>query len=96
MTTGKSFLICALAAGLCVAGSAQAFCFMKGNNNARGLNHYNYPLPPIAFTQSQYYGYPYSSMMTGKRYEYIRPVVMPEPPEPPDNSPIEGIEIWRQ
>ena len=65
MTTGKSFLVCALAAGLCVAGSAQAFCFMKGNNNARGQNHYNYPLPPIAFAPSRYYAYPYSTLPAG-------------------------------
>ena len=66
MTTGKSFLVFTLAAGLCVAGSAQAFCFMKGNNNnTRGLNYYNHPLPPIAFTPSRYYAHPYSMLPAG-------------------------------
>ena len=62
MTTGKSFLLCALAAGLCVAGSAQAFCFLKGKNSARGMNHYMYQLPPIAFAPSRYHAYPYSML----------------------------------
>ena len=66
MTIGKSFLVCALAAGLCVAGSAQAFCFLKGNNNnARGLNYYNQPLPPLAFAPSRYYAYPHSMLPAG-------------------------------
>ena len=65
MTTGKSFLVCALAAGLCVAGSAQAFCFLKGKNSARGMDHYMYQLPPIAFAPSRYYAHPYSRLPAG-------------------------------
>lgn len=65
MTTARSILVCALAAGLCVAGSAQAFCFMKGNNNARGLNYYHHPLPPIAFAPFRYYAHPYSMLPAG-------------------------------
>ena len=93
MKTARSILVLSLAAGLCVSASVQAFCFTKSNNNARSHNYYNYPMPAIGFMPAPYYAYPYSSLAAGTRYEPVRPMVMPEPP---NNSPIESVDVWRQ
>ena len=58
----KVFLVCVLTTGLCVAGSAQAFCFLKGKNSARGMNHYLYQLPPIDYVPIRYSTHPYSAL----------------------------------
>ena len=60
MKIPNPLLVCVLVIGLCAAGSAQAFCFLKGKNSARGMSHYTYPLPPVAFAPTRYYAYPYS------------------------------------
>ncbi len=67
MTIHKLLTVCLLAAGLCLAGSAQAFCFMKGKQSARGMDHYSYPLPPIALAPSRFHAYPYGVLPTKVR-----------------------------
>ncbi|NNJ93505.1 MAG: hypothetical protein HKP57_02055 [Halobacteria archaeon] len=77
MKTGKTFLVLSLAAGLCVSGSVQAFCFMKNNNSGRSHNYYSYPMPAAAFAPAQYYAYPDSMLPASTRYGGIRPALVP-------------------
>jgi hypothetical protein len=93
MKTGRTVLVLSLATGLCVSGSVQAFCFLKNKNSVRSHNYYSYPAPMAGFAAMQYYPYPYSSLPGGMRHEQVRPRDIPVQQ---DNSPIEGIEIWRQ
>jgi hypothetical protein len=93
MKTGRTIFVLSLAAGLCVSGSVQAFCFLKNKNSGRSHNYYSYPATPAGFAPAQYYAYPYSTLPGGMRHDPVRPRYIPAQQ---NNSPIEGIEVWRQ
>ena len=52
-------LAVSLITALCISTGAQAFCFLKGNNNNRAYGAYNYLPPAIGYTPA--YAYPYSA-----------------------------------
>lgn len=93
MKTGRTVLVLSLATGLCVSGSVQAFCFLKNKDSGRSHNYYSYPAPMAGFAAMQYYPYTYSTLPGGMRHDQVRPRDIPVQQ---NNSPIEGIEIWRQ
>ncbi|MGB5260850.1 MAG: hypothetical protein WBO34_10050 [Gammaproteobacteria bacterium] len=93
MKSGRTILVLSLTAGLCVSGSVQAFCFLKGKDSGRSHNYYSYPMQASGFALAQYYSYPYSVPPFGMRYDQVEPRYMPAPQ---NNKPIEGIEVWRQ
>ncbi|MDH5469617.1 MAG: hypothetical protein OEY45_05545 [Gammaproteobacteria bacterium] len=78
MKTTKKILILSLASAMLISTGAQAFCFMKGNNNnSRMHDYYNYRAPVAAYSPAQYYAYPAGSQSSGGWYGYDYPGVMP-------------------
>ena len=93
MKTGRTILVLSLATGLCVSGSVQAFCFLKNKNSGRSHNYPSYPAPMAGFAAMKYYPYPYSTLPGSLRPDQAR---ARDIPVQRNNSPIEGIEVWRQ
>jgi hypothetical protein len=93
MKTGKTILVLSLAGTMLIASGAQAFCFMKGNNNnSRMHDYYNYRAPVVGYSPAQYYAYPSGNQPPSGWNGYAYPGVMPGQA---GVSTYNGMQGWR-
>ncbi len=91
MKTAKKILILSLSSAMLISTGAQAFCFMKGNNNnSRMHDYYNYRAPVAAYSPAPYYAYPAGSQPSDGWYGYGYPGVMPG-----QAATYSGAQGWR-
>lgn len=87
----NNMLAVSLISALCIPTGAQAFCFLKGNNNdSRSYGAYNYLPPAVGFTPV--YAYPYSAARVGGLNAGYYPAY---PAGLPGAGPYSGMRVWQ-